>query len=209
MGDVDKIWARLGDRITVAHSVDNLVPAVDEAVLVVAEEHLESARREFAPRNPRLTVVMGGTERSDSVSLGLQALPDVEVVAVHDAARPLAHRSLLVDGFSLLGNAEAAIPVTPLHDTIKEIDAEGHVVRTLDRSALYAAQTPQCFRMSSLRRAHQHARARGVAVTDDAALMEYCGYTVCTFPGDPSNFKITTRHDLRVAGFLLAHGQSP
>jgi 2-C-methyl-D-erythritol 4-phosphate cytidylyltransferase len=206
MGQVDKVWAPLGDFPVLVHSLSRLLPGADRTVLVVHPDKIARARAEILPSFSAVRIVPGGIERQESVRLGLAALPDVDLAAVHDAARPFATTDLLRTGVALLATADGAIPVEPVRDTVKEVDAAGAVRRTLDRSSLRAVQTPQIFRMSVLRSAHETAAAQGDRYTDDAALVEAAGGTVVCFPGLPGNFKITTPYDLYLAGLLARDG---
>jgi 2-C-methyl-D-erythritol 4-phosphate cytidylyltransferase len=148
----------------------------------------------------------GGATRSESVRAGLAALPDdVEIVVVHDAARPLAGRALFERVIAAVrAGADAAIPVIPVDDTIKRVVGE-RVTETLDRATLVAVQTPQAFRATALRRAH----AGQAEATDDAALIEARGGTVVTVAGDRRNFKLTTPDDLLIAAVWLAERAEP
>ncbi len=138
--------------------------------------------------------VAGGATRSDSVRAGLAAVPaEVDIVCVHDAARPLATVDLyrrVID--AVLAGADGAVPALAVTDTIKVVDAAGAVLSTPDRSTLVAVQTPQAFRAPMLRAAHAH----GGEGTDDAALVEAIGGHVVTVAGEPGNRKITDRADL-------------
>jgi 2-C-methyl-D-erythritol 4-phosphate cytidylyltransferase len=138
--------------------------------------------------------VAGGVTRSDSVRAGLGVVPaDVDIVCVHDAARPLASGELFARVVAAVrSGADGAIPAVSISDTIKVVDEHGTVVATPDRSTLVAVQTPQAFRAASLRAAH----AAGADDTDDAAAVERCGGRVVTVPGEPWNRKITERDDL-------------
>ena len=149
-----------------------------------------------------LTVVAGGRTRQDSVWLALQAAPDdVEIIVVHDAVRPMITRRL-VDTVVRAAAAEgAAICALPLTETVKRVRAE-RVEATLDRSELWAVQTPQAFRADLLREAHEKARRDGVVGTDDAMLVERLGHPVRVVRGLAENVKITTPEDLRRARFL-------
>ena len=149
--------------------------------------------------------VPGGRERRDSVAAGLAAVPEeAEVIAVHDAARPLASPRLAAALLVILEDEEAdgAVPALPPVDTIKEVSG-GRVVRTLDRQALAAVQTPQVFRAEILRRAH--AEYEGPA-TDDAAMVEAVGGRVVVIPGERRAMKITYPEDLALAEGLLRTG---
>jgi 2-C-methyl-D-erythritol 4-phosphate cytidylyltransferase len=145
--------------------------------------------------------VAGGDTRSASVRAGLDAVPDdVDVICVHDAARPLASEQLyrrVIDAVN--DGADAAIPGVAVADTIKVIDAAGTVVDTPDRSTLVAVQTPQAFRASVLRAAH----AGGREATDDAALVESAGGRVVVVAGEANNRKITHPDDLEWARNLV------
>jgi 2-C-methyl-D-erythritol 4-phosphate cytidylyltransferase len=147
-------------------------------------------------------VVAGGPTRSASVRAGLAAVPaEAEVLVVHDAARPLATPALFERVVAAVrAGADGAVPGLGVPDTIKRVDpATGHVVETLDRSALRAIQTPQAFSAAVLRRAHES----GADATDDAALVEAAGGRVVVVDGDPANLKITGPDDLVRAELLL------
>jgi 2-C-methyl-D-erythritol 4-phosphate cytidylyltransferase len=170
---------------------------VERVVVAVGTGYLEQARAVLAHAGERVQFVVGGPERSDSVRCALSTVPDAEVVLVHDAARCLAPASVIcavVD--AVLAGQPAVVPVLPVTDTVKQVDADDRVVRTVDRAALRVVQTPQGFAADLLRRAHQ--AADGPA-TDDAGLVERLGETVTTVPGHPLAFKITTPFDLLVA----------
>ncbi len=150
-------------------------------------------------------VVAGGETRQDSVARALHALPaDVDVVLVHDAARPLVPTSL-VDAVAaaVRGGTDAVVPALAVSDTIKSVDAHDVVTGTLDRSRLRAIQTPQGFRRTTLAAAHAAADP-GAPATDDAGLVEAMGGTVRVVPGDEEAFKVTRPLDLLLADAVLA-----
>lgn len=147
--------------------------------------------------------VPGGIRRRDSVAKGLAALDDVDWVFVHDAARPLATVQLVHSllGAMASGHADGVIPVVPVADTLKRVDQQT-VVETVDRSHLYAVQTPQLFLAEVLRAAHLVDEDEDV--TDDAGLVERLGGTVRTVMGDPGNIKITHPSDLDLVRAIVA-----
>jgi 2-C-methyl-D-erythritol 4-phosphate cytidylyltransferase len=147
--------------------------------------------------------VAGGAARSHSVRAALDAALDDDVVVVHDAARPLASPELFEACIAALAGADAAIAAAPVTDTVKEC-ADGRVQRTLDRSRLWAVQTPQAFRREVLARALAQPDAVVGAATDDAALVEALGGTVRVVEAPAENLKVTTPLDLRVAELVLA-----
>ncbi|HLI24791.1 MAG TPA: 2-C-methyl-D-erythritol 4-phosphate cytidylyltransferase [Acidimicrobiales bacterium] len=190
-----KQYAELDGKPLVAWSLE-AAACCSAAVLVVPAGDVEVA----ASRWGADAVVAGGDTRSASVRAGLAAVPSAaEGIVVHDAARPLAPASLwraVID--AVVAGADAAVPVVPVTDTIKQVTAAGSLT-TLDRSRLVAVQTPQGFRAAALRAAH----AGGTDATDDAALVEVLGGKVVAVPGSPHNLKITGPGDLEVAGALL------
>jgi len=147
--------------------------------------------------------VAGGATRSDSVRAGLARVPaDVEVVVVHDAARPLASDALFASVIEAVrAGADGAVPAIPVADTLKRV-AGTRVHETVDRSAIVAVQTPQAFRADRLRAAH----TRGDDATDDAALVEAAGGCVLVVTGERTNLKVTEPADLVLAAAMLASG---
>ena len=133
----------------------------------------------------------------------LAAAGDAEAIVVHDAARPLATPEIFRRTLAALADVEAAIAAARVTDTIKEAGPDGLVVRTHDRSRLWAIQTPQAFRAESLRRALDVPAAVLAAATDDAWLVERAGGSVRVIESAPANFKVTTPHDLAIAERLL------
>jgi 2-C-methyl-D-erythritol 4-phosphate cytidylyltransferase len=166
-----------------------------------------------APARP-VHWILGGDTRQESVSRGLAALPpEAGVVLIHDGARCLVEPELLSRCAAVVREAVAAgagmIAATPVSDTIKQVDEQGVITATPDRSRLWAAQTPQGFGVAQLRQAHARADAEGWSVTDDAALYERLGLSVRILEAPPSNIKVTTPFDLVVAEAVLASRQQP
>ncbi len=149
-----------------------------------------------------LPPVSGGASRQASVRAGLEALagrpPDI--VLIHDAARPFCSTELVSRAIVACGETGAAIPALEVTDTIKRVDAGGHVAGTVDRAQLRAVQTPQAFKFVALLEAHHRAAKEGRNnFTDDAALAEWAGIKVATFPGESGNVKLTTDEDFAKA----------
>ena len=151
-------------------------------------------------------VVTGGATRAESVSGALAAAPATELIAVHDAARPLVTVELidaLVATLVERSDAGGVVPAAAITDTIKRARRDGAIVATEDRSELWAAQTPQLFRADALRAAHAGHPVSVAAATDDAMLVEASGATVLIEPTTTENFKVTTAADLRHADLVL------
>lgn len=206
----------LGGMPMLAHAVRALVAARSVDLVVVAAppgDGVDEVRTLLADHVPMadVVVVAGGQSRQESVSLALRQLPvDVDVVLVHDAARPLVPVELVDTVTSAVrAGARAVIPVLPVSDTVKEVDVAGRVVRTIDRSTLRAVQTPQGFDRAVLEQAHERAVADGVDdVTDDAGLVERIGEAVVVVPGHEDAIKVTRPFDLVVAEAVLARRRS-
>jgi 2-C-methyl-D-erythritol 4-phosphate cytidylyltransferase len=147
--------------------------------------------------------VRGGATRSASVRAALAAAPACERVVVHDAARPLAEPELFTRALAALDGADCAIAAARVTDTIKEAADDLAVTATLDRSRLWAVQTPQAFRRAALERALAVDDAILARATDDAWLVERAGGSVRVVESSPGNFKVTTPHDLRLADMIL------
>ncbi|AQT81893.1 2-C-methyl-D-erythritol 4-phosphate cytidylyltransferase [Mycolicibacterium litorale] len=198
---IPKAFVELAGRSMLLRAVDGLWDSgvVDRVVVAAPAERVDEAKLML---DGRATVVTGGAERPETVRRALDAIGDPEFVLVHDAARPLTPVAQVQRVVSALrAGQRAVIPVLPVTDTIKAVDANGVVLGTPERAGLRAVQTPQGFETSLLRRAYQ--RAAGAVVTDDAALVEHLGTPVHTVAGDTLAFKITTPLDLQLARALL------
>jgi 2-C-methyl-D-erythritol 4-phosphate cytidylyltransferase len=147
--------------------------------------------------------VEGGPVRSDSVRRALAAAPEATIAVVHDAARPLLTRELVERCIAGLDGADGAIAAAPVTDTVKEVDGAGRVTRTLDRSSLWAIQTPQVFDAAVLRRALAVPLEALKTATDDAALVEAAGGSVRVIEASSGNFKVTGPDDLERAARSL------
>ncbi|KWV34082.1 2-C-methyl-D-erythritol 4-phosphate cytidylyltransferase [Micromonospora rifamycinica] len=196
----------LGGEPLLVHAVRRIAaaPSVHTVVVAAPAAEVDAVRRLLDPVAPVL-VVAGGAERQASVANALAAVPPgPAIVLVHDAARALTP-SALVEAVAAAVRAghQAVIPVLPVVDTIKEVDADGVVLGTVDRSALRAVQTPQGFRREVLAAAHA---AAGDPLTDDAGLVEQQGVPVFCVPGSEYALKVTRPFDLTLAEQLLAAG---
>jgi len=202
-----KQWMRVGDRPLLALSLETFEkhPSIHHIYLGVDEDHREEGARclaKWAPTKGR-QVFMGGRRRQDTVYLGLGVLDtQVEMVGIHDAARPLVSPFLISRVLEKAREKGAAVPVVPLRDTVKEVDKD-RVVATLNRQGLRAVQTPQFFRREVIERAYREATRMGWEATDDASLVERAGEEVYTVEGEEENFKVTYPQDLRRLEGLL------
>ena len=149
-------------------------------------------------------LIQGGETRQQSVYNGLQALPDhAQQVLIHDGARCLVTSELFNRCAEKILRCEGLIAAVPVKDTIKIVDADLIITDTPIRDNLWAAQTPQGFDVSILKECHDQGLNLGWEVTDDAALLEKCGFHVQIVPGEETNLKVTTPIDLTIAEFIL------
>jgi len=193
-----KAFVDVAGRTLLEHAVAGVRGVADVLVIAVPAEHVDGAQQLV----PDAVVVAGGATRQQSVRAALAVLPaEADVVLIHDAARAFVPEDVVHRvATAIQDGADAVIPVVPVADTMKEVDAGGAVVRTVDRAALRAVQTPQGFRRDVIEQAH----ACGADATDDSALAEAIGVTVATVPGSAEAFKLTTPLDLAVAAALVA-----
>lgn len=207
---VPKQYALVGGEPLIAHTLHALLshPAVEGAMVVLAGDDAHWPGWNALDAKPILHCT-GGSERSDSVLAGLDALPESvradDFVLVHDAARP---NLALADLDRLLelgrGDPVGAILASPVRDTLKRAGDDGGIDGTEPRERLWRALTPQLFRRLQLGRALQAAREAGIAVTDESMAMERQGLRPLLVEGREDNFKITTPADLSRFAFLLA-----
>ena len=198
-----KQFLRLGDSTILAATLRHFLrhPAVRAVVIAAPTAHLARTRQMVGRRRgrPTVEVVEGGATRQESVWRALQAAPaDAEIVLVHDAVRPFITRGLIDVIRAAAAEQGAVLCALPIVETVKRV-VDGVVESTLDRSTLWAVQTPQGFRAALLREAHEKARRDGIVGTDDAMLVERLGYPVRVVAGLAENVKITTPVDLRSA----------
>lgn len=207
MEGIDKVLAPLGEFPVLVHTLYAFqdCPLVNQVVVVTREDLLvEIGRvcRDF-DLDKVTKVVVGGKERIHSVKSGLDEL-DVQVplVAIHDAARPLVSQEVIEQAIRKAAETGAAAPAIPMVDTIKRVE-DGRAVETVDRSQLWAVQTPQVFEGGLIRGAIQKALEDGETLTDDCAAVERLGMKVSMTRGSRENIKITTPFDLVVGEAIL------
>jgi len=206
--NVDKLWLEVAGRPVIAHSWQrfNDAQSIGEIILVVRDgmqQHFTELAGKFQFKKP-FRLVTGGAERQDSVCNGLAALsPEIKIVAIHDAARPCTSDALIAATIAAAVESGAAVAAQPVTDTIKESGDGKTVLRTVDRSKLWAVQTPQTFRVEVIRRALALARERGLILTDDTAACELIGQPVRLVAGLTPNPKVTVPADLPFIESLL------
>jgi 2-C-methyl-D-erythritol 4-phosphate cytidylyltransferase len=205
----DKLFLEVAGKPVVAHTWARFDEArcIDEIVIVVRagmEKKFAALAKKYKFRK-KFQIVTGGAERQDSVWAGLEAAPPkAQIVAVHDAARPCVNNDLIAATVKYAEETGAAVAAHPVTDTIKE-SADGRLIqKTLDRSQLWAMETPQTFRFDVIRRAIAAARAKKMLFTDDTASCELIGQPVRLVSSIAPNPKVTVPGDLPIVETLLS-----
>lgn len=213
-GDIPKSFVDLNGKPMLAYSIEvfESMKEVSEIIIVTRPELIgsfwEKTFHKFDFKKIR-HIIPGGATREDSVWEGLQRVSEnQEVVLVHDAARPMIQFNLIEKIIAASFEWGSAIPALKVKPTLKEVDAEGFIVKTQDREHLWEAQTPQGFRVEVIRNAFEKAGRDRIKATDDAFLVEQAGGRVKIVDGDPENIKITTQEDLKWASLVLT-GRKP
>ena len=201
-----KAFAPLDNRAVWMHSAEKFVNRDDvkQVVLIIAAEDREWFNMKFAANAALLgiDVVLGGAERADSVANALARVkPDVDFIAVHDAARPCIANEWIDRVFKAAEESDAAILAIPVQGTLKRVNQDRSIAETVQRKDLWEAQTPQVFRRQLLLDAY--AQRGDLVATDEAQLVEQSGQRVRIVEGSPINMKITTKADLRLAAQAL------
>jgi 2-C-methyl-D-erythritol 4-phosphate cytidylyltransferase len=204
----DKLLLKLHGLPIVAHTWRRFDESADiDEIILVTRASNQDAFAQFPNQfgfNKSYRIVLGGKERQDSVWNGLEALsPSEEIVAIQDAARPCTSHALIAATIRAARETGAAVAAQPVTDTIKESADGRRVERTLDRTRLWAVQTPQTFRVETIRRALTEVRRRGLLVTDDTAACELIGQPVELVVSSEPNPKLTRPEDLAYLDALL------
>jgi 2-C-methyl-D-erythritol 4-phosphate cytidylyltransferase len=195
--DRPKAFVVCAGRPLIEWSLEALGSVCDRVVVAAPQGYDEGPDR-----------VRGAESRSASVRNAVEAVDEAEadIFVVHDAARPLVTRDLVQRCLDAIEpGIDGAIAAIPMTDTVKEVAPDGRVLKTLDRSTLWAVQTPQVFRADILRRALERDAAALAAATDDAWLVDDAGGVITVVESYPENLKVTRESDLRIAEALLAH----
>ncbi len=201
-----KPFANLNRKAVWLHSADRFQKRADvkQLIIVIADDDKQDFMAKFGPNIAvgGIDVAIGGKERADSIQNALNKVnPECDFVAIHDAARPCANEDLIESVFQAAKSNKAAIAAIPVYSTLKRSANGKSVDETVDRTALYIAQTPQVFDRELIQNAYKH---RGdMNPTDEAQLIESQGHAVAIVPGSPYNIKITTREDLGFAKACL------
>jgi len=194
-GKTNKLLEEFNGKKIIQYTVDAFnIPEISEIILCAHSSIIENLQNIFN-NYPKVKIIQGGATRQESIYNGLQtALCDY--VLIHDGARPLITEKIIKNTISAVTSKKAVTVMTKTIDTIKEVDPNGKIIKTLDRSKLYNTQTPQAFEYKLIKEVHE--KLKGQNFTDDAGMAETCGYDVYMVEGDYRNIKITVKEDMEI-----------
>lgn len=203
-----KQFKKLGTKPLYLYSLQRFIDCdlIDEIVLVVPKDLLKTITFGVKKLNqtPEIKIVAGGKLRQDSVLAGVSTLSNqCEIVCVHDAARPFVSADLIQKTINACENNDGAVAAIPSHDTVKEVNSNNRIKRTIPREKIWLAQTPQAFHRSQLVKALSYAKENKIKVTDESTLLESLDYLIVVVEGDTENFKITIQNDWKLAELIL------
>lgn len=204
-GSENKLFAKINGIPVFIHSIRNFIRQCNQMIMAVPQNMISeftNAAEQFIPGN-KIVFTPGGSTRFGSVTNALKLVdPQADLIAVHDAARPLASAALMHDMISHIGDFSGIIPGKKVTDTIKEIDQNKVITATPARERLMAVETPQIFKAKELIQAY-NANPDDSGFTDDASVMEAAGFKILCFDNPEPNIKITFQDDIARAGELM------
>jgi 2-C-methyl-D-erythritol 4-phosphate cytidylyltransferase len=207
MGGRKKVFLRLAGEPVLLHTLRPFLahPGVEVIVVALPASDADPPPSWLRELGPKVRCVAGGATRTASVRKALESLPrDLSVAVVHDAARPLVNSGIIDRCVEVARSGVGAVAGWPVVDTLKEVDAEGRILSTPDRSRFWRAQTPQAFPLAELLAAYREGEEAGVVATDDAGLYALGGGEVRMVRGGAWNLKVTHPEDVALAEALLA-----
>lgn len=199
-GNKNKLLERIDDKTVIEHSLSNFLEFENIKEIIIPTN--QSAKEEFQElfSDYRIKIIDGGDSRQKSVYNALQVVNN-EYVIIHDGARPLIKFGVIAQVMDSVTTNNAVSVMTKTTDTIKEVDEKGFIIKTIDRSKLYNTQTPQAFKTSLIKDAHE--RLKNENFTDDSSMLEALGIPVSIVIGNYTNIKITTKSDLDFAKLYI------
>ena len=193
-----KQFKKLHGKPLYQYSLDTFIKSrlFDEIILVIPNSKQEKVQKEIKRKySSQVSLVIGGPDRQDSVKNAIQnSNPNIDLVVIHDAARPFITTTLIEKCISACETSDGAIIAMQPHDTIK-FSKDNVVEKTIDRSNIWMAQTPQAFNKQKILKAYSSRELDDIIITDESSLMEELGYNIMIIPGTGKNFKITTLDD--------------
>jgi 2-C-methyl-D-erythritol 4-phosphate cytidylyltransferase len=199
-GNKNKLLEILNDKTVIEHTLEAFLGFENiNEIIIPTNKSIQDELHKLL-KNPKIKIIDGGETRQESVFKGLQEVTN-EFVIIHDGARPLIKEGVISQVMDCVSIYNATSVMTKTTDTIKEVDKEGNIIATIDRSRLYNTQTPQAFKTELIKQAHL--KFKGQNFTDDSSMIEEMGIPVKMVLGSYTNIKITTKSDLDFAKLYI------
>lgn len=201
-GNTNKLLEKINSKEIIKYTVEAFL-AVNEIseIIICANLLIIDNLKEIFKNMPKIKIIGGGATRQQSVFNGLSILGNCDFVLIHDGARPVISADIIKKAIIEVQDKKALTVATRTTDTIKQVDENLKIIKTIDRSCLYNTQTPQAFEYGLIKEAHE--KLQGKDFTDDAGMLEFLGYDVYVLEGDYKNLKITTQNDVDIAKIYL------
>lgn len=199
-GCENKLLEKIKEKTVIEETVDKFVGFEEITEIIVSANISIIETLEGILKNPKIKIIEGGNTRQKSVYNALQAVSN-DYVLIHDGARPLIKQDTIAYVLEATVDKDAVSVMTKTTDTIKEVDSDGRIIRTIDRSKLYNTQTPQGFKTSIIKEAHEKLIDKNF--TDDCSMLEFLGIPVYIVNGSYTNIKITIKSDLDFAKLYI------
>lgn len=200
-GNTNKLLEKINNKEIIKYTIEAFLSANIDKIIICANKTIIDTLEQIFNNTSKIKIIEGGSTRQKSVYNGIQAASDCDYVLIHDGARPMITKEIIENTIQAVIEKKAVSVMTKTIDTIKEVDENGKITKTIDRSKLYNTQTPQAFEYNIIKSAHE--KFKGQNFTDDAGLAEAFGYEVYIVQGDYRNIKVTTRSDLALAKIYL------
>lgn len=201
-GNANKLLERINSKEVIRHTLDAfLTVSLISEIIICANISIIDKLKDIFKNEKKIKMIEGGKTRQQSVFNGLLALKNCDYVLIHDGARPMITADMIQKVIITVQDKKALTVATKTTDTIKQVDENLKVIKTLDRNYLYNTQTPQAFQYKLIKEAHE--KLQGEDFTDDAGMLEFLGYDVFVLENDYRNIKITTQCDIDIAKIYL------
>lgn len=201
-GKKDKLLEKIHSKEVIKRTVNAFleVKEINEIIICANPSIIEEIKNIFKNQS-KIKIIEGGSTRQQSVFNGLKACDNCDYVLIHDGARPMISTEIISNTIKVVQNKKALTVATKTIDTIKQVDENLKIIKTIERSSLYNTQTPQAFEYELIKQTHE--KLQGQNFTDDAGMVESLGLDVYVIEGDYSNIKITTQNDIKLAEIYL------
>lgn len=199
-GQTNKLLEKINNKPIIQYTVDAFVNSNVDEIIICSNSAIIKELSDIFKTYDKVKIIEGGNSRQASVYNGLKVAKG-DYILIHDGARPMITPQIIENTKQMVIQKQAVSVMTKTVDTIKEVDENGKIIRTIDRSKLYNTQTPQAFEYNLIKNAHD--KLQGQNFTDDAGMVEFLGHDVYIVVGDYRNIKVTTKSDLTLAEIYL------